>query len=329
MQALSLEELDAQALRFDRGVCTTPDIDSFCSSSLWGLPASHALMPPRTPWIYRGEDGWIAMMHGRHAEGWRYVEPLEAMWGLACPLIGHDPVAMARQLAALGRERAADWDVMLLSGLPMGSQLLAEVTQRMLARYEIFPGQSTTRHVASLAGGVDGFLARRTRNFRKSLRQALRSAEAEGICFESLTATEPAAALALYQRIMAIETRSWKGRAGVGVDAGSMHGFYRDMIQRMAPRGALRLVVARRADMDIAYVLGGVLGDTYRGLQFSFDAELSRLSLGNLCQYRQIVELCAEGIMYYDLGTGMEYKRRWAEITRDSVTLITVKRPIR
>src|SRR5688572_32387452 len=51
----------------------------------------------------------------------------------------------------------------------------------------------------------------------------------------------------------------------------------------------------------------------YRGLQFSYDDAFAQLGLGGLLQYHQIVELCAEGVTRYDLGTEMDYKRRWAE----------------
>ncbi len=168
-------------------------------------------------------------------------------------------------------------------------------------------------------------MSRRSRNFRKALRRARRAAEVAGIEFQSCHAAAPAAADALYERISCVETRSWKGRAGVGINSGNMHAFYRDMVPRLAARGLLRVIFAMHEGRDVAYVLGGVLGHTYRGLQFSYDRDYERNSLGNLCQYEQIVELCQEGVTNYDLGTGMDYKRRWAEKTRDSVTLFVVK----
>jgi CelD/BcsL family acetyltransferase involved in cellulose biosynthesis len=89
---------------------------------------------------------------------------------------------------------------------------------------------------------------------------------------------------------------------------------------------AARLLFARREGTDLAYILGGVLGYTYRGLQFSFSQDHKRLSLGNLCQYHQIARLCEEGIDLYDLGVDVEYKRRWGETRRDTVTLVAVPR---
>jgi CelD/BcsL family acetyltransferase involved in cellulose biosynthesis len=98
--------------------------------------------------------------------------------------------------------------------------------------------------------------------------------------------------------------------------------FYRLMVPRLHRRGALRLGFAQRDGQDLAYILGGIFGDTYRGLQFSFAADEEPLSLGNLCQYWQLERLCAENIALYDLGSEVEYKRRWGEIVHETVTLV-------
>jgi hypothetical protein len=327
MEPLSLADFDRHAAEFDRTVAETPGVDGFCSSSMWIVPAAEALMQPRQAWMFRGHEGWVAMMRGQHHHGWRYIEPLEAMWGLACPLVGQDSGGLAAEFVDLCRQWDPHWDVLILSGLPTGSQLLYQLVVRLLPHYELLQGQVTTRHVACLEGGLDGFLGRRSHNFRKALRRALRAAEGAGI--EFATVPEPqdtAAALALYQRLQRIEERSWKGHAGVGIDTGAMGDFYERMVPRLAARRGLRVLVARHQDRDVAYVLGGTFGATYRGLQFSFDGDYAHLSLGNLCQHHQIAELCQEGVARYDLGTGMEYKRRWAEATLDSITVIARKR---
>jgi CelD/BcsL family acetyltransferase involved in cellulose biosynthesis len=187
-------------------------------------------------------------------------------------------------------------------------------------------GQPTLRHVASLDGGVDGFLARRSRNFRKALRQALRHADDGGVTFESVRATTEAEAVALYDRIQAIEARSWKAQGGVGITSGPMRDFYAHMVRRLARHGRQRTFIARQDGVDVAYVLGAVFAGEYRGLQFSYDDAHARYSLGSLCQYHQIIELCAEGVARYDLGTDMDYKRRWAEEQFQTSLLVVIPR---
>jgi CelD/BcsL family acetyltransferase involved in cellulose biosynthesis len=38
-----------------------------------------------------------------------------------------------------------------------------------------------------------------------------------------------------------------------------------------------------------------------------------------------IIELCEEGVIRYDLGTEMDYKRRWAEEVMETEMLVLVR----
>jgi CelD/BcsL family acetyltransferase involved in cellulose biosynthesis len=325
MRALTLQELEAASDQLDAAVAETPGIDRFCSSSAWILSAAEALMPPRTPWVYEGAPGWVAMMRGQHPSGLGYVEPLELAWGLASPLAGTDAPSLAEAaLALIARERGLQ--VALVPGLAEHAPILRALVAHMPPAWERRWGQPTLRHVASLAGGIDGFLARRSRNFRKGLRAALRLAVADGLAFESVRASNEDEAEALYARIQQIEARSWKAAGGVGITSGPMRDFYHRMVRRLARRGRQRTIIARLGGDDVAYVLGAVFADEYRGLQFSYDDERGRYSLGSLCQYHQINELCAEGITRYDLGTDMDYKRRWAEEQFQTALLVIIPR---
>ena len=40
---------------------------------------------------------------------------------------------------------------------------------------------------------------------------------------------------------------------------------------------------------------------------------------------QQIAELCSEGVLRYDLGTEMDYKRRWAEEIMETDMLVLVR----
>lgn len=323
MQPLTFEQFARDANAFDASVQVTPEIDRFCSSSDWIVPAATTLMPTRESFLFRGPSGWITMMRGTHAQGWRYIEPLEASWGLACPLAGGDVGAIADAFVSIVRRAEDDWEVMLLSGLPLGSRLHRAVLRRISQHYEVMRQGTTMRHMADLAGGLDGFLGRRSRNFRRSLMRADRRAQAAGIDFVAVH--EATDSDALFDRIVAVENRSWKGRSGVGINVGSFGDFYRVMCRRLVARGALRTWFARHEGGDVGYVFGGVVERGYRGLQMSFDDAYRDYALGNLCQLRQIEELCDEGFESYDLGTGLEYKRRWAEGVVESDVLVVFR----
>src|SRR5262249_48157649 len=159
---------------------------------------------------------------------------------------------------------------------------------------------------------------------RKSLRKSLRAAHDAGMTFESVRASEPEAN-ALYDRIQAVEVRSWKSREGVGIHAGPMHAFYGAMLPRLCALGQQRTIFARLGGRDVGYILGAVMAGEYRGLQFSYDADLAQFGIGGLLQYHQVLELCTEGIVRYDLGTEMDYKRRWAEEIMETGMLVVVR----
>jgi hypothetical protein len=314
-------DLAAMADDFDRAVATTPAIDRFCSSSAWILAAAGALMPPRASFAFGGKHGYFAAMRGVHPAGFPYIEPVELAWGLASPLIGEDAVALVGEVVPLLAARR-DWQLAILSGLTVSGPQRRALDATLPPRWERRRGQPTIRHVASLEGGIDGFLSRRSRELRKSLRKSQRVAAAAGIAFESVRSSD---ARALYDRIQTVEARSWKSQEGVGIHAGPMRAFYGAMLPRLCALGQQRTIFARLGDRDVGYILGAVMAGEYRGLQFSYDDEHARFGLGGLLQYQQIVELCSERVARYDLGTEMDYKRRWAEDIMETEMLVVVR----
>jgi hypothetical protein len=320
-----VEPIDIAAVAddFDREVSVTPAIDRFCSASAWILSASAALMPPRVAYSFRGKHGYFAAMRGVHPAGFPYIEPVELAWGLASPLIGADVDDLVGEVVPLLAARR-DWQLVILSGITVNGPQRRALDATLPTRWERRRGQPTVRHVASLEGGVDGFLSRRSRELRKSIRKSLRAATDAGMTFESVRATQSEAA-ALYERIQAVEARSWKSQEQVGISMGPMRAFYGAMLPRLCAVGQQRTIFARMGDRDVGYILGAVMGEEYRGLQFSYDADLSQYGIGGLLQYQQVVELCGESVARYDLGTEMDYKRRWAEEIMETEMLVLVR----
>jgi len=254
------------------------------------------------------------------------LTPLEAGWGLASPFVGPEPGAAVDALAEVLASPAARWDVLALSGLREGGQAWGALRRAFGGRAGLARGAATGRRVASLEGGYDGFLGRRSAAFRSSLRRAQRSAERAGLRYQVVSGARPDETEALYARILDVERRSWKGVAGQGIDEGGATAFYGMMIRRLAVRGALRAVFLVEGEREVAYVFGGLFGDTYRGLQVSYDRDRARLAPGNLVQARMIRALAEEGVTRYDLGTVMDYKDRWAEDGLSTATLYVMRR---
>lgn len=316
---LTFSELEAQAARVDDLAARTPAIDAFCSSSAWTFPARRAFAPDAEPFVFDAGDCIVALMVVESGNGARVAVPLEAGWGLAAPLLGADPeqaVATLRHMVAARPDGLAG---VFLSGLSRHAEVWRRLVRGFARDCRLGLGPSCPRRNASLAGGLDGFLGRRSARFRANLRRAWRQAADAGVRFERATGEDDPAAL--YARIQAVEQRSWKGRAGEGIDHGSPRHFYDIMVHHLAGRGSLRAVFARRDGEDLAYVFGGVLADTYRGLQVSYAQSHAEHSPGNLVQLAMIEWLCEEGVGWYDLGTDMPYKKRWAEEGLETHTL--------
>lgn len=324
MDALTLAQFEQDTDAYDALVMQTPHTDAFCSSSFWLLPAAQTLMSERDPWIWRAPEGYIALMRGQHPDGWDYLEPLEAMWMLNNPLIGPNPIALADRLVALLHQLRDEWDLLLLGGMTTDSPVFHHLIRVLAPSHQLRMGRAMKRHCASLEGGLDGFLSRRKRKFRANLRRAWRDATALNLEVEHCDDPDQDPD-ALYARIQAIEALSWKGQGEVGINVGRMRDFYAAMLHRLIPAGALRATFLRHQGRDIAYIFGGVVGDTFRGLQFSFDDAYRSNGIGNIAQLHMIERLAHEGLAWYDLGSDIEYKRRWGEAGLKTSTLVVFR----
>ena len=323
MERLTLAAFEAEADVFDRLVLETPRIDPFCSSSAWVLSAHEAFHPEQEPWVFRSESGYLVLAEGRTPEIGTYLAPLEAMWGLASPLVGFGRGDLAAEACDLLCRETPRWDALWLCGLDPRSVTFSALAVGLSENYSLFRGPVTRRHVAALDGGVDGYLGRRSSRFRANLRRADRRAVQAGITWTWVdTVPSDTEREALFSRALRIDEQSWKGLSGQGLGVGGMAAFYDRMTARLAARGALRLVFATLGGEDIAMGFGAVFGTTFRGLQMSFDERFRHLSPGNLVQLEMLRRLEDEAIGWYDLGTDIGYKSRWGEPGLETVALV-------
>jgi len=316
MERAAVDELDQLSEQYDAWVDQTPRVDPFCSTTDWIIPAKRSFYPDADEFVLIGRTVIAPWMRIQTPLG-RTMVPIEASWGLASALATPSPREAALEIAEWCHAYARSWDSLWLSGLTRGDALFTALVHAFHRDHRLGVGTATRRAVASLDGGYDGWLSRRSRKFRKRLRAAER--KAHGVDFVDID--QPADLPSLYARILEIETRCWKARDGSGIDQGPMRTFYGQMLPRLAKRGALRCTVARYGGHDIGYIFGGLRNGTYRGLQISFDAEFAHLAPGNLLQHHTIRRLAEEGVREYDLGTEMAYKSAWAERADETVAL--------
>lgn len=323
MESLTLEEFRETRHDYDRLVDRTPDIDEFCSSSYWILPALDALFPTHDPWVRRGDacDGYVALAKGNHPRIGSYLQPMEASWGLSGPLVGDDLQTLIDEFAGHLERRADQWDMLFLSGVFEDSLQFQHLIRTFQPSYTVGVGPSMARHVASLKGGFEGYMERRSSKFRSNMRRARRKAEEADIddvyLAPGLDEIED-----IFERILAVEHESWKAENNSGIATGPMRKFYGEMVPMLARDGKFRVSFIRKDDQDIAYCFGGLFDSLYRGLQLSYHDDYREYSAGNLAQLAMLEGLCREGIETYDMGQAMDYKSRWADRERESIALI-------
>jgi CelD/BcsL family acetyltransferase involved in cellulose biosynthesis len=332
---IPLGELGGAALAaaFDRAVDES-DVDRFCSQHAFAAAAFEGLQPGRGDRIFRvvgPADGWLAFAERRAAmfgdpRPRRVWEPLEAMWGLCCPLLGADEQAIGAALAEVVTRAGNEVPVFLLCGLVPRSPRLFAAAAALRPTHRLIEGSETVRQIASLDGGLDGFLGRRSASGRGKLRRARRAALRHGLRYERHVPTDPDEARRLYARAIALDDASWKGRAEAGLRKSGLCAFYEHMLPRLAVHGALRVGFLVDGTEDVAYLFGGVRQGSFRGLQFAFRAGREAESLGNVIQLAEIECLCEEGVGRYDLGVEAAYKRHWGELEERTMTLIAIPR---
>ena len=304
---IEADQLDRIARAWDEAVDRTPDADEFCASSIWSFAAARSFPEHEPPVVVGDGRSFAGLRRATGEDGTRLLLGLDPVWGFATPMVGH-PLQSARLLAT--RLALDDHEVAVVTGQrhrAIGLQCLVQV---LGDRHRLLQGPTEVRVRADLSEGLEPWLARRSARFRQRLGQLRRRADAGGITVVDCSALPPDDAL---DRILDVEVRSWKGEAGTGLASDSLAAFYRRMAWRLAAGDQLRLLFARHADRDIGYVLGGVRGRTYRGLQLSYDRRFADHGIGHLLQIHQLEALVGTGTDVYDLGMDMAYKRRWAD----------------
>ena len=176
MDQLTFAELDTQAAAFDAMVSMTPEVDRFCSSTAWVRSAQIAFVPHADPMVLRGRHGWAAFMRMPTVLGDTLV-PLECSWGLASPIIGENPDALVTEVYWALHRTTRQWEALYLPGLKRGGVAFTALLHRFAVGYRVGLGQATVRHIASLSGGFEGWMSRRSKRFRKNMRRLQRRAE--------------------------------------------------------------------------------------------------------------------------------------------------------
>ncbi|HJD98040.1 GNAT family N-acetyltransferase [Mailhella massiliensis] len=292
--------------------------DPFSCTPAWQLAFHDAFYPSRRLLIEEEEGNIMAFAEMALPSGRAIFTPLESHWISGCPLLGPDAEELlAHAVALFARNTHVLPPAFLISGMEMDSPLLMQLYRNLGHFCRFLEQPFSLQRSASLEGGMDGYLSRRSANFRAKMKKARRKALAQGVMMERHVPAEPAEADRLYGRMLAVEEKSWKGLEHCGMAETPSREFYHTMIRRLSLYQGARVMFATHEGKDIGFIFGGMAGPYYRGQQFSYAADWKAFSIGDLLQLEQLLWLCEEGALRYDMGMSdhpsMAYKIHWAE----------------
>ena len=318
MDVVTRDELERFAPIWDARVASDSDLDPFCARSAWSLSFHDAFEPDRPLYRIESSSACVILAESRRDHSVGLLEPLENMWGFSSPLIGREAIALLAEGLAEGPRPV------LLLGIPALRDRLEQMNEAFMGHFWFRRLEPTPRFVASLEGGREGWLSRRRPSLRRNLRASDRRRREAGLTYRRVEPSSLDRRENLYEKILDVESRSWKGRTGQGVDQEPMRSFYADLLLRLQRSNALRAVLVEREGKPMGYLYGARIGEHFRGLQFSYDEQWRSVGLGNLLQLEMITWLSEERAASYDLGGQSAYKRRWAEEIRSSENILLI-----
>lgn len=311
MRRLSYQQFQQEQSTFEELVLKTDYLAKFCSLQPWQIAAFENLHGPEfeidranETLVITDESNWLVFTERQPG----VLYPFESAWMFGCPLVG-DPQGCLDLLVNSNQHFGGLGFV--ISGLRKDSVIHRGLNQLggKARRYETF--ETTNCLTIDLSEGFDAYLQRRSKSFRKGIRQMK---DLEGLSIVDASSEAPEKVLA---RILDIQKRSYKGDSMGGDIFSSDHylNFYSHLYESLYQRGAIKTLFAQVEDgsKDIAYIMGAVVGDIYRGFQMSYDNEYRKFALGNRLQLENMRQVCDRGVSHYDLGMYSEYKERWAD----------------
>ena len=293
-------------------------VDPFSCTPAWQLAFHDAFGPQRRVLFAEADSSVIAFAEGLVTPEDIYITPLEPSWFFGCPLLGRSaPQLFAEAMHFFAATYAPRFPKVIVGGMGPGLGYMQHMLNKTRMKLQAGLVKAGVQGMASLAGGLDGYLSRRSANLRRNLKRSVKKARQEGIYFERVLPASADEAKAAFARMIAVERTSWKGRDHCGMAEPGICDFYAYLLERLAPEKGGRVIFARREDRDVGFIFGGLAGDIYRGQQFSYAHDFHELSLGNLMQIEKIRWLSEEGVQRYDMGPvdgpKMQYKSHWTE----------------
>jgi len=302
---------------WNRQVLADPQVDPVCCQTPWMFSYHETFSPQRRLYLRQADQSLIAFAEQKDWFDFPVLAPVESHWFFGNPLAGPASVELlADLLLEAHRIHKTTYPAVFIGGLWKDCPVAMQLLDFPLRPYEMVFFRQEQQCFASLENGLDGYLGRRSAALRRNLKKHMKRARSQGVYFERHKPADVQTDGQVYQRMLAVEQKSWKGIGHCGMTESPACEFYQRMLERLATNVSGRVIFARHEDQDIGFIFGALAGPYYRGQQFSFVDEWKKYSIGNLLQLEQIHWLTEEGVERYDMGPLMAYKTHWTEIRK-------------
>jgi CelD/BcsL family acetyltransferase involved in cellulose biosynthesis len=188
---------------------------------------------------------------------------------------------------------------MVLMNLRTDSSLLVDWLPAVARRHHLATStrEASSSPVVRFPADWEAYLGSRSAHLRAEIRRKQRRIEAAGAVLACVAPPTPAECARALEDVFFIERKSWKQTAGSSVDlCPEKERFCRDLAQRCAARGWLRLHLLYLDSRPVAYVFGVVFRNDFYVIQTSFDDAYRNLSPGFILFTHVLRDACRDGL---------------------------------
>jgi hypothetical protein len=242
---------------------STRQVDPFCCLTYWQLSFHEAFNPHRRLLIKESSGNVIAFAEKVFSEDSVFITPIEPHWLFGTPLLGPDSVdLLSDTIGDIEYFYGSNFPTIVISGIAPNGVLYQKLQKQFSSKFEFSHHSSGLQCAASLAGGLDGFLSRRSSNLRRNLKKKTKLAANSGISFERFSPSTELEAERIYSRMISVELASWKGTGRCGMAEPPARQYYEIMLKRLALSKNARIILAQHDGNDIGFIFGGMAGKT-------------------------------------------------------------------
>lgn len=213
--------------------------------------------------------------------------------------------AMFRHLAA----HHSRWQYLRLHPIPVESLSLQFMQQEAVLHGWTYVARPVLFNaVVTGLQHWETYFATLSGHFRKSLRKYLRKIQDRYTISISVDKTDQSS----FSTVMDIENESWKSSTGVSILSSRYRGFYRELFERAARSGWLRLATLSIDGESVAYDFGVEYANKVEILKGSFKSRFKDYSVGKLLMMKEIETFAKCGVSQVNLLWGdLPYKLKW------------------